>query len=61
MVKYKSITDIIEKLNQFLEDKQEQYENESNKDYPNDDRLDKLESQIECLENAIDALNDYEA
>jgi polyhydroxyalkanoate synthesis regulator protein len=43
-------------LEDYLEQKQEVLDNEESKDYPNEDRLDKLNDQIEILQEAIDNL-----
>lgn len=56
-----------DKLERWLEDKEEQLDNENSKDYPSYDRIDVLEEQIstlqdalEHLESAIDVLESYE-
>jgi peptidoglycan hydrolase CwlO-like protein len=61
MVKQKSIDNILEQLRGYAEDKEIQLDNENDRDYPNEEKLEKLESQIEVLNNAIEALEDYEA
>ena len=45
----------------YVDDKETQLDNENDRDYPNEEKLEKLESQIEVLNNAIEALEDYEA
>ena len=50
----------LEKLQFVLEDyrdqKQEVLSNEEGRDYPSEEKLDRLSAQIECLETALDSL-----
>jgi hypothetical protein len=55
------------KLEEYKEQKQEVLDNEECKDYPNEDRVDRLTEQVEKLEDALqsleeccDTLEDYE-
>lgn len=56
------LTKDIEKLKinvkEYIKQKQELLNNENSRDYPNDERIDKYEEQIDILENVLDHLEE---
>ena len=51
---------ILKKLIEVRDKVQEYLDNAEAMDNPNQDRIDRLESELECLDAAIDNLNDIE-
>ena len=51
---------ILKKLIEVRDKVQGFSDNAENSDNPNQDRIDRLESELECLDTAIDNLNDIE-
>lgn len=60
MIKQSSIDKLIGQLSDWLEEKESSLDREESKDYPSEDRLEKLENQIDTLQAALDALVEYE-
>ena len=54
------IRSIITKLENTLEKVQEYLDNAENAEYPNDDRIDNLQNEIDCIQEAIEALENIE-
>ena len=54
----KDISNIKISVKEYIKQKQELLYNEIRKDYPNDEKIDKYESQIEVLENVLDHLEE---
>jgi len=54
------LTIIIEMLEDWIDSSQETLDNESDKDYPNQERVEKLEARLEALGQAIEALEGIE-
>ncbi len=46
-------------LENLIEKKGESLENAENADYPNEDRCEKLQSQIDCLEEMMSNVEEY--
>lgn len=51
-----TVQTIVNQLQQLIDVSQEAYDNEEAKDYPNDERMDSLDTRITGLQEALDAL-----
>ena len=51
---------IVKRLEEVRDKVQGFLDNAENSDNPNQDRIDRLESELECLDTAIDNLNEIE-
>ena len=63
VIKKYSITQInrvLEELRAWHESTEETLDNEENKDYPNEERVDMLQTRLDSLQEAIDALENIE-
>jgi hypothetical protein len=56
----RQVSKMVELLEHWIDSSNETLDNENNKDSPNQDRIDTLESRVEALENAKDALEGIE-
>mgnify|MGYP001573812012 CR=1 FL=1 len=54
------INRVMRELEHWIDQSQETLDNEESRDYPNEERLDKLQKRIDGLQNAYDALEEIE-
>ncbi len=54
----KDINNLKIKVAEYISQKQQLLNNENSRDYPNDERIDKYEEQIDILENVLDHLEE---
>lgn len=54
----KDINNLKIKVAEYISQKQQLLNNENSRDYPNDERIDKYEEQIDILENVLDHLQE---
>jgi len=47
-----------DELELLIEQKQEALDNEEDRDYPKEERVDKLNEQIDCMQNGFDELDE---
>ncbi len=55
----KSLAKLLTDLEETLEAKDEALDNENDKDYPNDDRVEKLETEADLLNQLHDIVEEY--
>lgn len=54
----KDINNLKIKVAEYISQKQQLLNNENSRNYPNDERIDKYEEQIDILENVLDHLQE---
>jgi hypothetical protein len=56
----RSVRDMCSQLEHWIETSEEALSNEESKDYPNEERLDTLQTRIDSLQAALDSLQEIE-
>jgi len=55
----KMVESIIDTLQSWIDAKEEQIDNQNDRDYPNEELIEKYEQQADILNNAMEELSNY--